>query len=129
MSILDTHTSFIKYAQEQYQEAVNQQQPAHAQFWLEQLQLLCQQMYWLSQAAGPPVAIATMPQGLEYQAEPAAKHPGGDLRDCWQSVVRHFSQTPGSVVAEHSPAVRPATEYQWNDGFEGVTLDMWGDKQ
>lgn len=112
MSILDTHTSFIKYAQEQYQEAVNQQQPTHTRFWLDQLQLLCQQMYWLSQAAEPPVALATMPQGLEYQ-----------------SVVRNYSQTPGTVVAEHSPTVKQPTEYHWNDGFEGVTLDMWGDKQ
>jgi hypothetical protein len=122
MSILDTHTSFVKYAQERYKEAVNAESSKNAEFWLEQLQLLCQQMYWLSQAAGPPVAspngqasnacIATMPQGVEYQ-----------------SVVRNYSQTPGTIVAEHSPPVKQPTEYHWNDGFEGVTLDVWGDKQ
>ena len=104
MSILDTHTLFIKYAQEQYQEAVNAQSSQNAQFWLGQLHLLCEQMYWLSQAAGPPVAVATMPQGLEYQ-----------------SIIQNYGRSPGRVVAE--PVKRTPTEYQWNDGFEGVTLE------
>ena len=103
MSILDTHTSFIKYAQEQYQEAVNAQSSQNTQFWLQQMHLLCEQMYWLSQAAGPPVVIGNMPTGLEYK-----------------SFVQNYSPLPGKIVAE--PVKRSLTEYQWNDGFEGVTL-------
>lgn len=104
MSILDTHTSFIKYAQEQYQEAVNAQSSQNAQFWLGQLHLLCEQMYWLSQAAGPPVVIGKMPTGLEYK-----------------SFVQNYSREPGRVIQE--PVKRTPTEYEWSDGFEGVKLE------
>lgn len=106
MSLIETHIGFLEFAQKEYQDALSQQSGQSAEFWLHQMHCLCEQLYWLQQSVGNPVATASLPQGYDIEH------------------IKTLLQEPGRVVSVSPPNRKPVpTEYAWNDGFEGVTLD------
>lgn len=114
--IIETHVQLVQAAQAEYQDAIAQKSVAGAEFWLGQLQGLCQQLQWLNEAAGPPVLVA---RTKSTEAER-------------QALLREISTTTGRVELYTNslppPPPKPTT-YNWNDGFEGVTLDNAEEEQ
>lgn len=118
--LIDTHTQFIRYAQEQYQEAINKQNAEWANFWLEHLHKLCEQVYWLESAANKhsPAIVATTKLSAEEQKE----------------IIERLKTTaifPDEIVSVPPPPsvkTKPSS-YNWDDGFQGVKLgNAWEDE-
>lgn len=109
MSLIETHIGFLEFAQKEYQNALAEQSGNGVEFWLQQMHCLCQQLYWLQNSCGSPVAIGVPPKGYSLNS--------------LQKLGEPFSMS--NVVLPTTPLSRKPTptEYAWNDGFEGVTLD------
>lgn len=109
--IIQTQIKFITQAQSEYAEAIAQQSPKAVEFWLSQLHRLCQQLYWLQQSAGPPFMVSKMPSGV--------------TREQLDKLISEHQSMPVVVELKHKEPPLP-TSYNWNDGFQGVTLsDSW----
>lgn len=120
MSLVNTQVEFIRYAQEQYQEAINKQNAEWANFWLGHLHKLCQQMYWLESAANmhSPAIFATNKLTTQEQKE----------------IIEQLKSTaaimPDEIVSV-PPLIKPKpSSYNWDDGFQGVKLsNAWEDEE
>lgn len=115
--ITDTHIEFIRYAQEQYQEAINKQNAEWANFWLGHLHKLCQQVYWLESAANmyaPPQMSMSL---SEEQKQQILK-------------LQNAAVGAGTIVSVPPPSKPKPTSYNWDDGFEGVKMsNAWDDEE
>lgn len=101
MSIIKKHISFVQFAQEQFQDALEKESERNVEFWLNVMHQLCQQLHWLENRHGNPIVAS--------------------IQNCSPEQLATIPDPEVQVPIKHEP-----TSYAWNDGFEGVVLDnVW----